>query len=296
MTEKSEYSPEQVRGQEEMAVVTVRFQSAGRPYNFSAPASLELEPGTWVVVETSCGLQAGEIVAAKCAECPAGDSERELKPVLRRATGLDMARYEALKQQGERMVEIASEELAKSSEQKQAKFVSAEFTLDGKEATLLYMGGLSGKQRSALRRRIASRMSCRVNMRSIGPRDQAKVLGGYGVCGEPRCCARFLTEFQAVSIRMAKDQSISMAPTDITGMCGRLRCCLAYEHEVYKEESKGFPPRKSYVRTVEGVGRVIDWDVLNREAVVEIPPDGPRRDRRRHRFPVDEVEVIPRKK
>ena len=92
-----------------------------------------------------------------------------------------------------------------------------------------------------MRRRLAQRMSCRVELRTVGPRDHAKTLCGYGVCGEERCCCRFLTDFHSVSIRMAKDQSISMAPSDITGMCGRLRCCLAYEHQVYIEESKLLP-------------------------------------------------------
>jgi cell fate regulator YaaT (PSP1 superfamily) len=273
-------------------VVTVQFQDAGRPYNFSAPVDLSLEPGAWVVVKTVYGTQAGQILTVDT-ERPESAS-RELKPVLRRATGLDMARYQALQQRAERLVEVTQEELDKTGQQKQAKVVSAEFTLDGDQAVVFYTGGISGKQRSTLRRRVASRMNCRISLRSIGPRDQAKMLGGYGVCGEQRCCTRFLTEFQAVSIRMAKDQAISMAPTDITGMCGRLRCCLAYEHAVYKEASKGFPKRKSHVKTAEGIGRVIDWDVLNEEVVVEIPPHGPRRDRQRYRFPVDEVERVKR--
>jgi cell fate regulator YaaT (PSP1 superfamily) len=95
---------------------------------------------------------------------------------------------------------------------------------------------------------------------------------------------------------MAKDQAISLAPTDITGMCGRLRCCLNYEHEVYKEASKGFPRRKARVQTEHGLGRVIDWDVLKQEIVVEIPPTGPRRDRKRYRFKSDDLEVVKRKK
>jgi cell fate regulator YaaT (PSP1 superfamily) len=91
---------------------------------------------------------------------------------------------------------------------------------------------------------------------------------------------------------MAKDQSISMAPSDITGMCGRLRCCLVYEHEVYKQESKSLPRLKSRVRTENGLGRVIDLDILKGDVIVEIPPDGPRRDRQRFRFPSTEVEVV----
>ena len=133
-----------------------------------------------------------------------------------------------------------------------------------------------------------------MELKSIGPRDYAKYLGGFGVCGQPLCCATHLTEFRNVSIRMAKDQSISMAPSDTTGMCGRLRCCLAFEHAVYLEESKDFPKRKARVQTPEGLGRVIDWDVLKRQVVVEIPPTGPRIERKRYRFGVDEVTVVPK--
>ncbi|RLC83426.1 MAG: hypothetical protein DRI37_10255 [Chloroflexi bacterium] len=272
-------------------VVQVSFRLTGEPYHFLTLADSGLEIGDWVVVEAGGGTQVGRLVAWDVQ--PPQSVRGKLKPVLRRATGLDMARYQTLQQRGERLVEVAREEL-RSLRAKKVKVVSAEFVLEGDHAWLSYTGDLANKDLSTLRRRLASRMNCRMTLRSVGPRDQAKSLGGYGVCGEPRCCSRFLTEFRKVSIRMAKDQSISMAPTDITGMCGRLRCCLSYEHQVYKEAGEGFPKRKSRVRTPQGVGRVLDWNVLQGEVVIEIPPDGPRRDRKRFRFAVDEVEVIPR--
>ncbi|MGC9356504.1 MAG: PSP1 domain-containing protein [Anaerolineae bacterium] len=275
-------------------VVTVQFQPAGRPYNFSASSNMDLEADNWVIVETVYGTQVGQVVSVN-SERTSEHSAKNLKPVLRRATGLDMARHQMLEKRAKRLVEVAQEELNDLGI-KGVKVVSAEYTLDGDRAVVFLSGGVPGKQRSGFRRRLSSRMHTRVNLRPVGPRDQAKLLGGYGVCGEPRCCSRFLTQFRSVSIRMAKDQSVSMAPTDITGMCGRLRCCLTYEHQVYKEAAEGFPKRKSRVRTPEGVGRVIDWDVLNGEIVVEVPPYGPRRDREKHRFPVEEVEVIPQKK
>jgi cell fate regulator YaaT (PSP1 superfamily) len=271
-------------------VVQVNFQPAGEPYHFLAPTDNGLEIGAWVVVETSGGTQVGHLIAWDVK--PPESVRGKLKPVLRRATGLDMARYQTLQQRGERLVEVAREELH-SLRAKKVKAISAEFALEGDQARLFYTGNLSNKELNTLRRRLASRMNCRVTLHSMGPRDQAKSLGGYGICGEPRCCSRFLTEFRKVSIRMAKDQSISMAPTDTTGMCGRLRCCLAYEHQVYKDASKGFPKLKSRVRTPQGVGRVFNWNVLKGEVIIEIPPDGPRRDRERFRFAVDEVEVIP---
>lgn len=267
-------------------LVSVRFQPAGKPYHFTLPAGLELHPGDWVVVETAYGTQVGQVICQSCT-LPQGVSVREVKPVLRLASGLDMARYQLMQERARRMVEVAREELRSLGAE--VKVVAAEIALEGDQALLFCEGTLAGKDQPILRQRVASRTDCRVELRFVGPRDHAKALGGYGVCGEPRCCARFLTEFQAVSIRMAKDQSIPMSPTDITGICGRLRCCLAYEHKVYKEESTDFPKRKSMVHTPKGDGKVVDWDILKGEIIVEIPPDGPREERSRFRFALSEV-------
>ena len=267
----------------------VRFQPAGKPYHFAAASELDLTPFDWVVVDTVYGEQVGQVVDLP-AMTPDEIASRKLRVVIRRASGLDMARHHVMQQRAERLVEVAKEEVA--ANRLDAKVVSAEFTLDGDNAILLCSGNVNKQAFATLRRRVASRMNCRVELRAVGPRDHAKSLDGYGVCGEPRCCSRFLTDFQSVSIRMAKDQSISMAPTDITGMCGRLRCCLAYEHQVYKDEAKELPRLKSRVKTEKGIGRVIDLDVLKGAVIVEIPPDGPRRERERFRYPADEVEVL----
>ncbi|MGC9521666.1 MAG: PSP1 domain-containing protein [Anaerolineae bacterium] len=269
----------------------VRFQPSGKPYHFLVPPELEVAPSDWVIVETVYGEQVGQVTHLPEAT-PEEIGSRNLRPVVRQASGLDMARYHVMQQRAERLVEVAREE---AKERKlDIKIVSAEFTLDGSSAIALCTGNINKKDFAALRRRVASRMNCRVELRSIGPRDHAKILDGLGVCGERRCCGRFLTEFQAVSIRMAKDQAISMAPSDITGLCGRLRCCLAYEHQVYKEAAKELPRIKAHVKTERGIGRVIDLDILKGDVIVEIPPDGPRRDRERFRFPAEEIEVVPR--
>lgn len=269
--------------------IGVRFQPAGKIYHFIAPVEMGLKKDNWVVVETVYGEQAGQ-VGETDAKLPEGISPKRLKPVVRQATALDMARFQLMRERAERMVEVAREEV--KTQKLDMKIFSAEFTLDGTSAIVLGTGNSNKKDLTNFRRRLATRMNCRVEVRTVGPRDHAKTLCGYGVCGEVRCCCRFLTEFQAVSIKMAKDQAISMAPTDITGMCGRLRCCLAYEHEVYKEESKNLPKIKARVQTEKGVGRVIDLDILKAEVVVEIPPDGPRVERERFRFPAAEVKVI----
>lgn len=267
----------------------VRFQPAGKPYHFAASAALSLAPFDWVVVDTVYGEQVGQVVELP-SMTPEEIASRKLRVVLRRASGLDMAQHHLMLQRAQRLVEVAREEVA--TNRLDAKIVSAEYTLDGNNAILLCSGNVSKQAFATLRRRVASRMNCRVELRSVGPRDHAKALDGYGVCGEPRCCSRFLTDFQSVSIRMAKDQAISMAPTDITGMCGRLRCCLAFEHQVYKDEAKELPRVKARVKTEKGIGRVIDLDILKGDVIVEIPPDGPRRERERFRYPADEVEVL----
>jgi len=272
-------------------VVAVQFQPVGKAYHFVAAPELVLAVDDWVVVETAYGLQVGQVVAIMTSLTCKGCGDEALRPVLRRASGLDMARRQHLQERGERAAVMTAEEI-KAMELRELKVVEVEFTLDGEKAIVFCTGTLSGNDQNTLRRRLAPRLRCHVDLRVIGPRDHAKMLGGYGVCGEPLCCARFLDDFHTVSIRMAKDQSISMAPTDITGMCGRLRCCLAYEHQVYLDSAKDFPKRKSRVRTAEGVGRVVDWDALKAELIVEIPPDGPRRERKHYRFPVADVEVI----
>jgi len=272
--------------------VGVRFQPAGKVYHFVAPGDMTLQQDDWVVVETVYGEQAGQ-VSETDVTLPDGVSLKRLKAVLRRATGLDMARFQLMRERAERIIEVAREEV--QTHKLNMKVFSAEFALDGSNAIVLCTGNTNKRDLSNFRRRLASRMNCRVEIRTVGPRDHAKALCGYGVCGEQRCCCRFLTEFQTVSIRMAKDQAISMAPTDITGMCGRLRCCLAYEHEVYKEEAKSLPRIKARVQTEKGLGRVIDLDILKGEVVVEVPPDGPRVERERFRFPAEEVKVVPQK-
>ncbi len=280
ITESTEPSTESV------SAACVRFEQAGKLYHFSKPTNLDVAPGDWVVVQTVYGEQVGQVVRVGV---PLRD---DMKPLLRLASGFDMVRYQTLQERAAQFMAAAEEEI-QALDQREVKPVSAEFTLDGDLALFCYVGNLDNNLRAQLRRKLASRMHCRVELHFVGPRDQAKALGGYGVCGEQRCCSRFLSEFQAVSIRMAKDQSISMAPTDITGICGRLRCCLGYEHTTYKEISADFPKRKARVRTPQGLGRVLDWDVLKGEIIVEIPPDGPRQDRARVRFSVEEVEVEP---
>ncbi len=266
----------------EQPIVGVRFQEGGKIYSFLPGSWTDLVPGDFVVVDTAWGRQIGRVVFIR--HLPPEKRRDDLKTVLRRATGADLA----LRQQWE---EKAGEILRQLREQARreslpVKFATAEYTLDGKRLTILYE--MEGKvDLEEIRQELAETLQVQVEMRQIGPRDRAKLLGGYGACGEPRCCSRFLSDFSPVSIRMGKAQGISLTPSDITGMCGRLRCCIAYEYEVYQEALQELPKLKSIVRTPRGVGKVVDLAPLKRTVIVQIEDQ-------RIEVPADEVEVLPR--
>jgi cell fate regulator YaaT (PSP1 superfamily) len=259
----------------------VRFQPTGKVYHFDATRFSDLQPGDFVLVETSRGKQLGEVVGTR----PLHKNEKraDLKPIKRRATGHDLARLERWREKEEKTLAVARETAAKLD--LPIKLVTAEYTFDGQRLTLLYVSEDKDLELGKLLRRLQRATDSRVDMRRVGVRDQAKLLGGHGVCGEPRCCARFLSEFSPISIKMAKSQGVSLNPAEITGMCGRLRCCLAYEDEQYRKACKIMPRRKKRVRTPHGEGRVVDLLPLKGTVVVQIED-------RRIEVPAEEVETI----
>ena len=261
-------------------IASVRFQSSGKLYDFDARACQGLQPGDFVLVETARGQQLGEVVRTRALDKGKG---KGLKPVRRRATGRDLA----LRQQ---WCEKESDALAAARDaaaqlELPIKVVVAEYTFDGQRLTLLYVSEERKLNLDRLLKQLQKTLDVRVDLRRIGPRDHAKLLGGYGACGELRCCSRFISEFSPISIKMAKLQGISLNPSDITGLCGRLRCCLAYEHEQYQEASKNMPRRKKRVRTPHGEGKVIDLLPLKGMVVVYVED-------RRIEVPVEDVELI----
>jgi cell fate regulator YaaT (PSP1 superfamily) len=262
-------------------IVGVRFQPTGKVYCFDATGYQNLRPGDFVLVETARGQQLGEVVSMlplrDCAD------KEELKPVKRRATGRDLALRQRWQREEAEALAVAREaagELGLS-----VKIVVAEYTFDGQRLTLLYVSDDKKLDAGAFVQRMQRTLSVRVDLRRIGPRDQAKLMGGYGACGEPRCCARFLSEFNPVSIKMAKTQGVSLNPSDITGMCGRLRCCLVYEQDQYQEACKLMPRRKKRVRTPHGEGKVVGLLPLKGIVVVQVED-------RRVEVPVEDVELI----
>lgn len=262
-------------------IAGVRFQPTGKVYHFDATRFSDLQPGDFVLVETSRGKQLGEVVGTR----PMHKDERraDLKPIKRRATGHDLARLEHWREEEARTLDVARQAAAELN--LPIKLVTAEYTFDGQRLTLLYVSEDKDLELGKLLRRLQRTTDSRVDMRRVGVRDQAKLMGGYGACGEPRCCARFLSEFSPVSIKMAKTQGVSLNPAEITGMCGRLRCCLVYEDEQYRAACKIMPRRKKLVRTPHGEGRVVDLLPLKGTVVVQIED-------RRIEVPAEKVEPI----
>lgn len=257
-------------------IVGIRFSKVGKIYHFQATNLPALRVGDAVVVETARGWQIGEV--AQIVKEPMQPPEGGWKPVERVATPRDLLLRQLWQLRELDVVEMCRRRASELRLQN-LKVVAAEYSFDGSRLTILY--STEGEERVDLKslrqdmqRQYAPAM---VELRQIGPRDVAKLLGGMGACGlETRCCSRFLTEFSSISIRMAKEQGISLTPTEITGMCGRLRCCLIYEFDTYVEARKGLPKRNKRIATPLGEGKVIDVLPLAGKVRVDIPEVGVR--------------------
>ena len=247
-------------------VAGIRFQAAGRVYFFDASRLPDLRVGDFALVDTSRGKQLGEVACLR--PLSEGEPAKALSPVVRRASGRDLA----LRQhwQAKEAEALAIARRAADEARLPVRLISAEYSFDGRRLTLLYVTEEKKLRLDPLRKRVEDRLPARVALKRVGSRDHAKLCGGYGACGEMRCCSRFLAEFSPVSIRMAKVQGVSLSPAEITGICGRLRCCLGYEHEAYAEASRSMPRRRKRVRTPAGEGRVIDLLPLKGVVVVQI--------------------------
>ncbi|MBG0783577.1 MAG: hypothetical protein H0S79_00585 [Anaerolineaceae bacterium] len=257
-------------------IISVQFEEIGKNYFFEASRFPDLKPGDDVVVRTSRGLQLASTVQVNL------DIEdldlNSVKPVERPATPKDLLQRKALAIREEEVTEEIHNYLNENG-MSGVKIVSVEFSLDGNRLFIALNNEASVHYNLKRVQQDVQKMvkDVRLEIRQIGPRDAAKMIKGMGACGlETRCCAKFLTEFSSISIRMAKTQDISLTPSEITGMCGRLRCCLSYEHEQYVEAIKTLPKRKKRVLTPMGEGRVVQILPLRQSVIVDIPEIGPR--------------------
>jgi len=265
-------------------IVGVRFNPIGKAYHFDATSAPQVKVGDHVIVETSRGKQLGEVT--QIIPQPTPPPEGTWKFIERVATPRDLV-LRRIWAQKELKAMIACRERAAQLNLGGVKIVAAEFSFDGSRLTLMFSTETEEKaDLKSLRHDMQKQyQQSQVEMRQIGPRDVAKLLGGMGACGmETRCCSKFLTEFSPISIKMAKEQGISLTPTEITGMCGRLRCCLVYEYEQYAAARKVLPKRNKRVVTPMGEGKVLDVNPLLMTIRVELIDLGS------HEFASDEVE------
>lgn len=257
-------------------IAAIRFNPVGKAYHFDASKIPDIKVGEFVVVETSRGWQLGQVVTL--VEKPVPPPDGSWKQIDRRATPRDLVMRQAW-QAKETEVLAKAQEKAKDMRLSGIKVVSAEYSFDGNRLTVQFSTEAEEKiELKGLRNDLQKMFSpAQVELRQVGPRDVAKMLCGMGACGmERRCCSGFLTEFSSISIRMAKEQGISLTPAEITGMCGRLRCCLIYEYEHYVELRGQLPKKNKKVITPIGEGKVVDVVPLRQRVLVDIPGTGVR--------------------
>lgn len=248
-----------------MAVVGVRFAKAGK-ISYYNPGGEQLEINDYVVVKGEDGLRVGYVVIAPD-QVVMAKFKGPLAPIVRKATPDDL-------QTRDRLQRISLEVMGKFKEiagqmRLEVKPVEAIFSLDADRVTVSYLSEEKIDIRE-LQRRLGEGARAQVLMREVGPRDETKVLGGLGRCGRELCCSTWLTEFQPVSMKMAKEQDLPLSPPGLAGVCGRLRCCLRYEYETYRELKKGLPKIGAHVQTVHGEATVVVGHPLKQTVTVRI--------------------------
>lgn len=249
-------------------IIGVRFRTAGKIYFFD-PGELEIKQGDHVIVETARGIEYGTVVGDP-REMEEEKVTQPLKPVLRIANQKDDEQEAANKQKEKEAFNICLEKIRKHD--LQMKLIDAEYTFDNNKV-LFYFTADGRIDFRELVKDLASVFKTRIELRQIGVRDETKILGGIGICGRPLCCHTHLSEFAPVSIKMAKEQNLSLNPTKISGACGRLMCCLKNEEETYEELNKKLPNVGDFVTTDDGLkGEVHSVNVLRQlvKVVVEV--------------------------
>lgn len=247
-------------------VVGVTFRTAGKVHDYDA-GELDLQPGARVVVETERGPALGTVCRARSAREAAAPVPR----VLRTADAHDMARDETNKEREQEAYRLCLRRIRERN--MSMKLVQVDVQFDGAKAVFYFCaeGRVDFRE---LVRDLAQGLHTRIEMKQIGARDETKLTGGVGPCGRELCCSTWLREFQAVSVKMAKEQGLSLNPSRLSGMCGRLKCCLRYEYDTYLELRRGLPRVGARVQSLKGDGEVVRQNVLRQTAVVRRSEDG----------------------
>ena len=266
-------------------VIGVRFKKAGKVYYFD-PCEVWPRPGDSVVVETTRGVEFGEVVTG-AREVADEQIVAPLKKVVRIATEEDVRRAEYNEKREAEAFRVCQEKVAKHK--LEMKLVSVEYTFDNSKI-IFYFTANGRVDFRELVKDLAGVFKMRIELRQIGVRDEAKMLGGLGSCGRPICCGTFLGDFQPVSIKMAKEQNLSLNPTKISGLCGRLMCCLKYEQDYYSQTLKKLPKVGKEVLTPDGVGNIVEINVLRERVKVKLRLSDDTFDVRE--YPIDDVKRV----
>ncbi|MBT2637417.1 MULTISPECIES: stage 0 sporulation family protein [unclassified Bacillus (in: firmicutes)] len=247
-------------------VVGVRFKKAGKIYYFD-PGDLSIQKDEFVIVETVRGVEYGRVVTPR-KQVGEKDVVLPLKKVVRIADQKDRLIVEENKTAAKEAYDVCSEKV--SEHQLDMKLVDVEYTFD-RNKVIFYFTADGRVDFRELVKDLASIFRTRIELRQIGVRDEAKMLGGIGPCGRMLCCSTFLGDFDPVSIKMAKDQNLSLNPTKISGLCGRLMCCLKYENDQYETAKEQLPDLGEMIVTPDGTGKVVGLNILERVMQVDIP-------------------------
>ncbi len=269
-------------------VIGVRFKPASKTYYFD-PLDMDIHSGDNVIVETSRGIEYGSVVMDKH-ELDSENFQKQLKGVVRIATEEDTERYRKNKEFEKEAYKICFEKIKEHG--LEMKLVEVEYTFDGNKI-LFYFTAEGRIDFRELVKDLAVVFKTRIELRQIGVRDEAKTLGSIGICGRDLCCSRFLSEFAPVSIKMAKEQSLSLNPAKISGACGRLMCCLKYEQDTYEELLRITPRQGALVKTPDGKGTVEFVSIL--KGIVKVKLDD-ENEKTLKDFKVTDVKVLKRGK
>lgn len=265
-------------------IIGVKFKGAGKVYYFD-PDEAILNAGDYVVVETSRGIECGTVTFGN-REINDDGLNRPLKKIIRPATAEDIAHLEDNRKKEEKAYGICLKKIIEHN--LKMKLVTVEYTFDNNKI-LFYFTADGRVDFRELVKELAGIFRTRIELRQIGVRDESKMLGGLGICGREFCCKGFLSDFQPVSIKMAKEQGMSLNPVKISGTCGRLMCCLKYEQEAYSDLLKKTPKIGAYVSTPDGKGTVVDQNLIKGILNIQLQknPDSPPKS-----YKVNEVKLI----
>ncbi len=265
-------------------IIGVKFKGAGKVYYFD-PDEAILNAGDYVVVETSRGIECGTVTFGN-REINDDGLNRPLKKIIRPATAEDIAHLEENRKKEEKAYGICLKKIIEHN--LKMKLVTVEYTFDNNKI-LFYFTADGRVDFRELVKDLAGIFRTRIELRQIGVRDESKMLGGLGICGREFCCKGFLSDFQPVSIKMAKEQGMSLNPVKISGTCGRLMCCLKYEQEAYSDLLKKTPKIGAYVSTPDGKGTVVDQNLIKGILNIQLQknPDSPPKS-----YKVNEVKLI----